>query len=220
MGASDEYTLIYEPVDLEVFNRNHISKDEIESLRSSLGLSPEDTVGVCVANINPVKGYEYLLRAVAKAVDTAPRFKFLIVGDVPTSQKEYFKRLLELVKSLKIEDQVLFLGRMDNIAEILAVSDFFVLSSIAEGTPISIIEAMAMGKPIIATDVGAINEQVIHGRNGFLVPPASWEKLGDKIIEMVLNEDLRNSMGRESIKLVKKFSLDKCLEKHLKVYMS
>ena len=55
----------------------------------------------------------------------------------------------------------------------------------------------------------AINEQVIHGRNGFLVPPASWEKLGDKIIEMVLNEDLRNSMGRESIKLVKKFSLDK-----------
>ncbi|MDD3453878.1 MAG: glycosyltransferase family 4 protein [Methanobacteriales archaeon] len=220
MGASDEYTLIYEPVDLEVFNRNHINKDEIESLRSSLGLSPEDTVGVCVANINPVKGYEYLLRAVAKAVDTAPRFKFLIVGDVPTSQKEYFKRLLELVKSLKIEDQVLFLGRMDNIAEILAVSDFFVLSSIAEGTPISIIEAMAMGKPIIATDVGAINEQVIHGRNGFLVPPASWEKLGDKIIEMVLNEDLRNSMGRESIKLVKKFSLDKCLEKHLKVYMS
>lgn len=77
-----------------------------------------------------------------------------------------------------------------------------------------------MGKPIIATDVGAIDEQVIHGRNGFLVPPASWEELGDRIIEIVINEDLRDSMSRESLKLVERFSLERCLDEHLRVYKS
>jgi len=220
MAPGDEYTIIYEPVDLEVFSGDGPWRDKEEALRSSLGLDPEDTVGVCVANINPVKGYEYLLRAAARAVDAVSDFKLLIVGDVPASQKEYFRELLELRKSLEIEDNVIFLGRRDDVAGILAVSDFFVLSSIAEGTPISILEAMAMGKPIIATDVGAIDEQVIHGRNGFLVPPASWEELGDRIIELALNRDLRDSMGRESLKLVERFSLERCLEEHLRVYRS
>ncbi|MBE2899530.1 hypothetical protein DNK57_01630 [Methanothermobacter thermautotrophicus] len=215
----DGYTIIYEPVDLERF-RPSLYTDRRDSIRESLGLSPSETIAVCIANINPVKGYEHLLRAVPSVLGSVKDFKLLVVGDIPESQRGYYSRLRELVDELGIGGAVTFLGRREDIPEILAASDIFVLPSTAEGTPISILEAMAMGKPIIATDVGAVAEQVTEGRNGFLVPPVSPDELADRIIRVSLDRDLLESMGKASLELVKRFSLEHCVEEHLRIYRS
>ncbi|MCQ8905714.1 MAG: glycosyltransferase family 4 protein, partial [Methanothermobacter sp.] len=194
--------------------------DRRDSIRESLGLSPSETIAVCIANINPVKGYEHLLRAVPSVLGSVKDFKLLVVGDIPESQRGYYSRLRELVDELGIGGAVTFLGRREDIPEILAASDIFVLPSTAEGTPISILEAMAMGKPIIATDVGAVAEQVTEGRNGFLVPPVSPDELADRIIRVSLDRALLESMGKASLELVKKFSLEHCVEEHLRIYRS
>ncbi|MFB2623823.1 glycosyltransferase family 4 protein [Methanothermobacter sp. KEPCO-1] len=219
LSEGDRYTVIYEPVDLERF-RPSLYSDRRDHIRESIGLSPSDTVAVCIANINPIKGYEYLLKAVPSVLKSVRDFRLLVVGDVPESQGEYYRKLREMVSSLEIKDAVKFLGRREDIPELLAASDIFVLPSIAEGTPISILEAMAMGKPVIATDVGAVDEQVIEGENGFLVSPASQDQLAERIIELSLNQDLRASMGRASRRLVEKFSLERCVEEHMRIYES
>nr|WP_255772510.1 glycosyltransferase family 4 protein [Methanothermobacter sp. K4] len=214
-----DYTVIYEPVDPERFSPAQY-KGGVYSVRRSLGLSPSDTVAACVANINPVKGYEHLIVAVSEIVRSVPNFRLLAVGDVPATQRGYYERLLEMRRSLGLEDVFLFLGRRDDIPDILAASDIFVLPSIAEGTPISIIEAMAMGKPIVASRVGAVDEQVIDGVNGFLVEPASPGELAARIVELALDPNLRESMGRASGDLVGKFALEACVRAHKKIYTS
>lgn len=219
LPGGDGYTIIYEPVDLERF-RPSLYADRRDQIRKTLGLSPSETVAACIANINPVKGYEHLLKAVPAVLEAVRDFKLLIAGDIPENQRGYYGKLREMVEELGIEGAVTFLGRREDIPEILAASDIFVLPSIAEGTPISILEAMAMGKPVIATDVGAVAEQVMDGENGFLVPPADPDELADRIIEVSLDRDLRESMGRTSLKLVKRFSLERCVDEHLRIYRS
>lgn len=183
-------------------------------------MSPSDVVAVCVANINPVKGYEHLIKAVSEVIGLVPNFRVLVVGDVPGTQRGYYEGLLEMRRSLGLEDTLLFLGRRDDIPDILAASDIFVLPSIAEGTPISILEAMAMGKPIVATRVGAVDEQVADGVNGFLVEPASPTELAGRMVELALNQHLRESMGRASVNLASKFSLERCVMEHFRIYTS
>jgi len=215
----ENYRVIYEPVDPERFNPSQY-EGRVYSIRRSLGLSPSDVVAVCVANINPVKGYEHLIKAVSEVIGLVPNFRVLVVGDVPGTQRGYYEGLLEMRRSLGLEDTLLFLGRRDDIPDILAASDIFVLPSIAEGTPISILEAMAMGKPIVATRVGAVDEQVADGVNGFLVEPASPTELAGRMVELALNQHLRESMGRASVNLASKFSLERCVMEHFRIYTS
>ncbi|RJS49500.1 MAG: hypothetical protein CIT03_03125 [Methanobacterium sp.] len=209
--------VIYEPVDPDKFNLNQALFKK-EHLLTELGLNNSHFIGVCVANINPVKGHRYLIEALPLVLENNPNFKLLLVGDVPSTQKEYYLQLVELLGKLNLTDSIYFLGSREDIPSILGISNLLILPSIAEGTPLVILEAMCMGKAVIATDVGAIKEQMIDHKTGFIIPPQDPVALSESIIRLMEDETLRKKMGENGLKEVQKFYLDKCVRAHLETY--
>lgn len=125
-----------------------------------------------IARLDPQKGLDYLLDAAARV----PQARFALAGDGPERA-----RLEARARALGLEDRVSFLGYRRDIPELLARCDLFVLPSLFEGLPLAALEAMAAGRPVIATAVGGTDEAVIHGETGILVPPADPDALARAI---------------------------------------
>lgn len=134
--------------------------------RRSIGLSEAATAIVSVAVMRPEKDHLTLVRAFAAHVKREHESMLLIVGDGPTRRD-----VQREVERLGVKDAVVFLGHRTDVADILAVSDVFVLTSVTEAQPIAVIEAMWAGLPIVASCVGDLPEMLGHGEGGILVPP-------------------------------------------------
>ena len=147
-----------------------------------------------VARIHQSKGIDYLLRAITLTADAGVDRKFLIVG-------KGREKLAGRLKELNIEEHVIAPGYREDVPEILSVVDVFVLPSLREGLGTAILEAMAMGKPVISTRVGGIPEAVQHGINGLLVPPADAPALAAAIRELLAEKEKRLAMGQQSRKI-------------------
>ena len=120
-----------------------------------------------------------------------------------------------------MEDRVTFLGQRDDVPQLLAAFDIFVLPSLYEGTPIAILEAMAMEKPVIATRVGGVQDLVVHTQTGLIVDPEDSEVLALASIQLLNNASLRVSMGKMGrLRVEKLFSLESCVEAHKEIYRS
>jgi glycosyltransferase involved in cell wall biosynthesis len=118
-----------------------------------------------------------------------------------------------------LEDVVALLGRRRDVPDLLHAADVFVLSSRQEGFPITILEAMAAGKPVIATDVGGCSEAVVHGETGLIVPPENPDALANAIIELLEDRDRSAAMGAAGRERVEReFTVDRMVEQHLEVY--
>ena len=151
-------------------------------------LSPTETpVITMVARFIEGKDHDLLLRAFAR-IPKGPRLR--LVGDGPTRAS-----VENLARELGIREQVDFLGNRDDVASLLATSDVFVLASRSEMLPISILEAMRAGLPVIASDVGGVGEAVTHNENGFLVPSGSVSALAQALIDLTTDYALRLRMG-------------------------
>ncbi len=137
-----------------------------QSLREELGLAPAAPVAGIVAALRPEKNHELFLRSAALVHRELPEARFLVVGDGPGR-----KQLESLAGELSVSDVVHFLGTRGDIPEILSLIDVLVLTSHMEANPISILEAMAAEKPVVATRVGSIEQTVTDGKTGYLVPP-------------------------------------------------
>ncbi|MGQ9822845.1 MAG: glycosyltransferase [Thermogutta sp.] len=160
------------------------------ALRRSLGAGDDERVVAIVAALRPEKNHELFLRAAVRvhAQDRAARF--WIIGDGP--RREVLERLSVTLLPPGI---VRFLGTRGDIPELLACADVVALSSHMEANPLSILEAMACGKPVVATRVGSVPENVIDGVHGFLVPPGDAEALADRCLELLRNPRLAHVMG-------------------------
>lgn len=164
-------------------------KIDIASKKKELGIPPESTVITTVARLEPVKGVKYLIESIP-LITKSPNIPltFLIVGDGSLRT--------ELEQQSKIFDtKTIFLGERNDVPEILAISDIFVLPSIMEGFGIVLLEAMIFGKPVIATSVGGVPEIVIDGESGILVPSANPEKLAEAISRVLKDNSLRHKLG-------------------------
>jgi glycosyltransferase involved in cell wall biosynthesis len=151
-------------------------------------LSPTETpVITMVARFIEGKDHDLLLRAFAR-IPKGPRLR--LVGDGPTRAS-----VENLARELGIREQVDFLGNRDDVASLLATSDVFVLASRSEMLPISILEAMRAGLPVIASDVGGVGEAVTHNENGFLVLSGSVSALAQALIDLTTDYALRLRMG-------------------------
>jgi len=151
-------------------------------------LSPTETpVITMVARFIEGKDHDLLLRAFAR-IPKGPRLR--LVGDGPTRTSAE-----SLAHELGIQEQVDFLGNHDDVASLLATSDVFVLASRSEMLPISILEAMRAGLPVIASDVGGVGEAVAHNENGFLVPSGSVSALAQALTDLTNDYALRVRMG-------------------------
>ncbi len=167
--------------------------------KQDFGIKDEEQVVGIVATISPVKDHETFLRAAKMVIARCPRTKFLMVG---LKDQETSKRLESLISKIKLSSSVVYAGAFDNPIPLVKLFDVGVLSSKSEGLSNSLIEYAAVGVPMVATDVGGNSEVVVHGHTGFLVPPSSPEPMAEKISELLLNKDLRESFGENAKKLV------------------
>jgi glycosyltransferase involved in cell wall biosynthesis len=151
-----------------------------------------------VARLVEAKGLEYLLETIAKVRLTHPDVKFKVFGDGPLRQD-----LLDRAVSLGLDGEAIFVGPFngrEELSRIMAETDIFVMSSILEGQPLGVVEAMAYGCPIVTTSVGGIPELIHDGVNGLLCPPRDPDCLAEKIRTLVEDPALRERLGRAARK--------------------
>jgi glycosyltransferase involved in cell wall biosynthesis len=154
------------------------------AVRRELNIGPTDPIVGIVAALRPEKNHELFLEMAQQVVRQRPAARFLIVGDGPCRES-----LQQRAQILGLATNVLFLGSRDDVPGLLAAMDVFVLTSHNEANPVSILEAMSVGRPVVATNVGSIHEVVADGRTGFLVPPGDVAELA-KCIFTLLDEPL------------------------------
>ena len=162
-----------------------------ESLRQRLRLPERAPVAGIVAALRPEKNHELFLRSAALVREKVAEARFLIVGDGP--QRAGLERL---ARELSLADAVHFLGTRSDVAELLSLMDVLVLTSHMESNPVSILEAMASEKPVVATRVGSVPETVLDGKTGCLVSAGNARELAARVVELLRNPDLAARMGR------------------------
>ena len=165
---------------------------------------------IIVARLYPQKNHKLLLEAFSQVIKENVQLK--IVGDGPMKNE-----LIEYASNLGISKKVEFLGQRDDIPYLLKSSDIFVLSSLWEGLPLSVLEAMAAGLPIISTDVGGVRDIVKD--NGILVENGNAEKLCEVIIKLIDDSTLRGEMGKKSLEYAKLYDSSVMAKKHTELYL-
>jgi glycosyltransferase involved in cell wall biosynthesis len=201
---------IYNGVDSDKYSGGTGHKD----IRRELGILQESVVSCTVGSLFKVKGLEIMLEAAKLVLLRFPNFRLLIAGD-----GDQMAILKSKAEELRISDSIHFLGFRDDIPEILRVSDFYVCSSFSEGLSLSILEAMTAGKPVVATTVGGNPELVSDCDNGFLAPSADPQGLAEKMMMLIDNPGLRETMSRRSMQIARdKFSLKQMVENYQELY--
>lgn len=182
------------------------------SKKKQLGLDEKDYLVGTVGRLHAVKGHIHLIEAWEKVHELCPNAALVFAGD--GGEREHLEKI---VNELNIEDSVIFLGARDDVPEILNMLDLFVLPSLSEGLPISLLEAMCMEKIIIASDINPLKN--VLGNTGILVPPQNPQILGEQIIEVLNNfEDYGHLAKKVRARVVKNFSPEEFGEKYLSVY--
>jgi glycosyltransferase involved in cell wall biosynthesis len=193
-----------------------IGVEEKQRLRDELGLKKDEKVVGVVGSLYPVKGHKYLLDAIPQILKIHPHTTFLIVG-----RGELELPLKEEVNRCALQNRVRFLGFRDDVSALLSIMDVFVLPSLSEGLSIALLEAMAAGKPVIATNVGGNPELVVDGETGFSVPPRDVDALAAKLCLILEDTDYARNLGENGRKRVQeKFSLQAMANNYQQLYQN
>ena len=161
--------------------------------RAALGIARHEVVSLTVANLRRNKDYPNLLAAARLASQREPRLRFISVGQGPLEEE---LKAMHAVSGL--EDRFIFLGFRRDIPALMSAADVFTLSSAHEGLPVAIMEAFAMGLPVVATAVGGVPRQVRDGLDGRVVPPGDPAALSDALVELARDDDLRRRMAESA----------------------
>lgn len=190
----------------------------VGDLRRELAIHNNRQLVGMVARMVPIKGHRYFLHAASKIIKVCPKVGFVLVGD------GVLRRSLEAeCRQLGISESVTFLGWREDLGKIYADLDVVVLSSLNEGTPVSLIEAMAAGKAVVATRVGGIPDIVEDGVTGLLVPPKDPTALAEAVVHLLQDDDLRRCLGaRARTSVYPKYDMSRLIEdmKHLYLRLS
>lgn len=174
-----------------------------ERIKKELGINKGDFVVGSVGRLSSEKGLTYLLEAASKIKAAARDVSFVIVGEGDMKQD-----LIDYAKELKISDKVIFTGYREDVDRIFSVFDVFVMPSLTEGLPLALLEAMAAGKPVIASNVGGIPTVIEDGKTGILVEPRDVAGIEKTITDLINDRDLSDTIADNGRKFVEKnFSL-------------
>jgi len=181
--------------------QNGVELDRYEAAipqdRDKWGFNSSHVIIGCVARLSPEKGHTVLLRAFRKVISRHPRARLALIGE-----GEERERLQHLTADLNMNDCVRFLGLRVDVPEVLATCDLFTLPSIQEGFPMVILEALAAGKAVIASEVGAIPDVIRQGNTGMLVPPGDADALAHALCLLIEDEGLRQRLGQSGREFV------------------
>ncbi len=183
----DRCDVISNGVPTETFRKPRISRSE---WRVTHGFGEDEVLFVCVARLTQQKNHALLLNAFAKACVADRRARLVLVGT-----GDFGPKLQDEVQRLGLVDRVHFMGRRTDIPELLGAMDVFVLSSDWEGNPVSLMEAMSAGLPVISTAVGGVPEVFRNGVEGFLVQPGDTLGFSKAMASLLQDGDARRSMG-------------------------
>jgi len=193
---------VHNGVDLNRFQpkMNRISKATLEII----------TTGT----MYPIKNHEMIIEAFQKLHVKYPNIRLTILGD-----GEKRSALEDMVKRYHLEDVVSMPGIQRDVCSYLQKADVYVSASLTEGLPLSILEAMACGLPVVATDAGGTVDIVSNEKNGVVVPKNDLNALVGALEKMIVNDDFRKQCGEESLRIVTDWSIESCVRGYEKLYM-
>ncbi|MDD5406926.1 MAG: glycosyltransferase family 4 protein [Sulfurovaceae bacterium] len=208
----EKITVISRGIDLDKFNPQNIDHEFISKFIKQYNLE-NNFIITTVGRITQLKDIETFIKAIAITKETIPNIKGLIIGGIHKDKQNYFDSLKQLIRELKLENEIVFTGSQSNVAEIYTLSDVIVSASKKpESFGRSVAEAIAMNTPVIATNHGGVKDIIIEGKNGYFFGVGDQVELANKIIlAKVLSFD-----GYSYIE--SNFSLKQMVDKTLHVY--
>ena len=185
-----------------------------EEIRRQLGLSPSAHVVGIVGRLVPEKAHHHFIQAIKLLSEEDPQIRALIIGE-----GKLLGQLKANVVKMRLEDRIYFLGNRIELPSLYQAMDVFVMSSLREGFPLTILEAMAAQVPVIATNVGGVGECIEHEQDGILVEPSNPAKLAEAIQRVFSDQNLRENLIRNaSEKVCSRFSVQKMTRDHELLY--
>jgi glycosyltransferase involved in cell wall biosynthesis len=207
-----ESPVIYNGVDIRKYS---FSEYERIKWREQNYIAENAFIFVNVAGFNYIKNQRLLIYAFREVLQYYPSSFLILVGDGEMRQE-----ISSLVEELGISKRVLFTGLSSNVAQLLSASDCFVLSSDWEGLPLSVLEAMAGGKPIIATNVGGVSELIVQSENGLLVPAGDYRQFASAMIELCREPSRILKMGERSRQIAEqRFNVHEMAKQYGELYL-
>ncbi|GAB4320678.1 MAG: glycosyltransferase family 4 protein [Candidatus Sumerlaeia bacterium] len=204
--------VIYNGVDLAEFEA--VVRRGRPSRRDTFGIPDENAVVVAtLCRLHPQKNPEAVVWMAAELCPRYPNLHFVVAG-----QGKLFVELQREQRRLGLQDRLHLLGHRDDVASVLAASDVFFLPSFKEGFSNAVVEAMAAGLPVVATDVGGNAEAVQDGESGFIVKAGDTEAMRERLERLIAAPELRARMGESARRRARLFSLEKMIDDTVEVY--
>ena len=189
IAPEDKFEVVHSGVGLDNFRS--VCRDPIQT-KEDLGIPSRAAVIGTVGRLTPIKGHRFLIDAARGVLAEHPDTVFILIGDGESAEA-----LRSLATRLGVSGNIRFLGWRPDVAEIISVVDIFVFPSLNEGMGRAVVEAMALGKPVVASRVGGIIDIVRDGENGLLVPPADSDELAAAIKSLLSDPAERERLGLE-----------------------
>jgi glycosyltransferase involved in cell wall biosynthesis len=184
-----------------------VARERALALRRELGLADEAIVVGTIGRLSAQKGHAFLLDAAARVLRRHPQARLLIVGD-----GDLAPALREKARALEIADRTVFAGHRTDVPELLGALDVFCISSLYEGTPLALFEAMAAGKPIVSTAVDGCREILTEGETGLLVPASDVPALADALECVIADAPLREALGSRARAASRRYDVRACVD--------
>lgn len=210
-NLAKDNTVIYNGVDLCKFDKS-LYKDV---KRKQFGFEDSSVLFAYVSRLNTGKNHEFLIKIWRKVIQQVPSAVLVFAGDGPL-----FEQLRKLSYACEVSKNIVFLGSIDNVPELLSVVDVGVFPSKFEGMSIAFLEKLAMKLPVVASDIEAFRDIANDGIDSFLISTDSEDIFVNKLIDLAMSKDLRDQVGEEAYISANQYSLEKTLDKYEKYYKS
>jgi glycosyltransferase involved in cell wall biosynthesis len=208
VGSPNKYIVVHYGIDTQEFALKE------QNIKEELGVPGNNSVVMMISCLKPQKAPQDFIKVASLVVKELPEVKFVLVGD------GILRRDIEsLVNKFNLDGKVILLGWRQDILRLLSMADALVLTSLWEGLPIAVLEAMSCAKAVVATNTGGIAEIIKDGESGFLVEPCDIKKMSEKLVVLLRHEELRKAMGQKAkASLGTNFTIDNMLNAIQRLY--
>jgi len=210
IAPENKFSVVHSGINLDEFSNTSVDP---ASMKRRLGVPEDNLIVGTVGRLTSIKGHRYLIEAARKILDVRPDIIFVFLGD-----GELLDELKNMATRSDIEENIMFLGWRSDVAEVMSTFDIFALPSLNEGMGRVLVEAMALGRPIVASNIGGIPDLVVDGENGYLVPVGDVESLAARIRKLLDDPEKREEMGECGKKIAIDYSANAMVQKIDRVY--
>ncbi|HYN08552.1 MAG TPA: glycosyltransferase [Vicinamibacterales bacterium] len=208
----DRVKVVYLGAPVDEFSQAR-SPEEIDSVRSELGIKPGELAVGTVTRLHDSKGNEYLVRAARRVLDARPNTRFFLFGEGPLRPS-----LEAEASALGLGDRFVFGGFVKDVARVLSAFDISVFPSLWEGTPLTLFEALAAARPMVATDADGLLDVLTDERDALIVPKRDSVALADRIVELIDRPDRRRELAARARETARHYDIDAFVKKMERLY--